>query len=42
LQLIKQFLTEFPLHRAGLTRNTWWWKDLKDDPEFKALVGTNR
>jgi hypothetical protein len=41
LNLIKQYLTEFPLHRAGLTRNTWWWKDLKDDPQFKALIGTN-
>jgi serine/threonine-protein kinase len=35
------YLTEFPLHRAGLTRNTWWWKDLRNEPDFKALVGTN-
>jgi TolB-like protein len=42
LKLVKQYLAEFPLHRAGMTRNTWWWKGLQDNPEFKALVGTNR
>ncbi len=42
LQGLKLYLTEFPLHRAGLTLNTWWWKDLQAEPEFRALVGTNR
>jgi tetratricopeptide (TPR) repeat protein len=42
LRLLRSFLAEHPQHRAGLTRNTWWWKDLENDPEFKAMVGTNR
>jgi TolB-like protein/tRNA A-37 threonylcarbamoyl transferase component Bud32 len=42
VRLLKGYLTEHPQHRAGLTRNTWWWKDLENDPEFKAMVGTNR
>ena len=40
LQLLKLFLTEFPQHRAGLARNTWWWQELQQDPTYRALVGT--
>jgi len=39
VRLLKLYLTEFPQHRAGMNRNTWWWKDLKTDPEYKALIG---
>jgi serine/threonine-protein kinase len=42
MRLIKGWLAEHPQHRVGMTRNTWWWKDLENDPEFKAAVGTNR
>lgn len=41
LQLLKRFLTEFPQHRAGLSRNTWWWRDLKSNPEYQALVSVS-
>ena len=40
VRLLKLFLVEHPQHRMGVTRNTWWWKDLQGDPEFKALIGT--
>ncbi|MDQ6633785.1 MAG: serine/threonine-protein kinase, partial [Gemmatimonadota bacterium] len=42
VRLIKAFLSEHPQHRAGYSRNTWWYKDLENDPEYKALIGTNR
>jgi TolB-like protein/tRNA A-37 threonylcarbamoyl transferase component Bud32 len=42
MRLLKTLLAEHPQHRKGMTRNTWWWKDLENDPEFKAMVGTNR
>jgi TolB-like protein/tRNA A-37 threonylcarbamoyl transferase component Bud32 len=42
VRLLKGWIAEHPQHRMGLTRNTWWWKDLENDPEFKAMVGTNR
>jgi hypothetical protein len=40
VQLLKDYVTEFPQHRRGLSRNTWWWRDLQADPAFRALVGT--
>ena len=42
VRLLKGYWAEHPQHRAGNLRNTWWWKDLENDPEFKAAVGTNR
>ncbi len=43
IQLITQYLTAHPEHRAGFTKaNTWWWRPLQDDPRFKQLVGTAR
>jgi tetratricopeptide (TPR) repeat protein len=41
IRLLTRFLAQHPQHRAGVTRNTWWWKDLQDEPEFKALIGTS-
>ena len=38
MELLTRYLSEFPQHRAGMTRNTWWWKDLQNDPKFRALV----
>jgi TolB-like protein/tetratricopeptide (TPR) repeat protein len=42
LRVIKSFMAAHPQHLRGMTRNTWWWKDLENDPEFKALVGGHR
>jgi tetratricopeptide (TPR) repeat protein len=42
IRLLKLYLTEFPQHRAGHHRNTWWWKDLDTIPEYKALIGSTR
>ncbi|MDB4898304.1 MAG: protein kinase [Gemmatimonadetes bacterium] len=39
MRLLKLYLSEHPQHIAGMTRNTWWWKDYENDPEFKAIVG---
>jgi tetratricopeptide (TPR) repeat protein len=39
IQLLKLFLSAHPQHRGGVLRNTWWWSDLKHDPEFKAITG---
>jgi hypothetical protein len=42
IRLMKLFVSDHPQHRSGLMRNTWWWKDLENDPEWKAVVGTSR
>ena len=41
VRLIKIVMSAHPQHIAGLTRNTWWWTDLENDPDFKALVGAH-
>ena len=38
IRLLTEYLSSFPQHRAGMTRNTWWWKDLDQDKRFRALV----
>ncbi len=41
LRLLKQQIAANPAHRVGLARSThWWWRDIKDDPRFKELIGT--
>jgi hypothetical protein len=43
ITLLEQYLTSNPEHRAGFAKlNTWWWRDLQNDPRFKALVATGR
>jgi tetratricopeptide (TPR) repeat protein len=43
LRLLKEQVAANPAHRAGLARSVhWWWRDLRDDPRFKELVGTSR
>jgi tetratricopeptide (TPR) repeat protein len=42
LKLLKMAITENPEHRAGLRRNTWWFKDLENEPSFNALVEVGR
>jgi serine/threonine-protein kinase len=40
IRLLKHYLTGHPDHREGFAKdNSWWWRDLRDDPRFKALVG---
>jgi TolB-like protein len=39
LRLMKTYLTIHPEHRALLAQSqSWWYRDLKTDPRFKALV----
>jgi len=41
LRLLKEQVAANPAHRAGFARSThWWWRDIKDDPRFKQLIGT--
>jgi serine/threonine-protein kinase len=40
---LEQFLTNHPDHRKGFGKvNAWWWRDLQNDPRFKALAATGR
>jgi TolB-like protein len=39
LDLLKTYLTLNPQHREGWQWTAhWWWRPLKDNPEFRALV----
>jgi eukaryotic-like serine/threonine-protein kinase len=41
LELLKVYLTRNPEHREGWGKDSaWWWRDLKDDPEFQRLIAT--
>jgi len=41
LHLLKEQIAANPAHRVGYARSThWWWRDIKDDPRFKQLIGT--
>jgi eukaryotic-like serine/threonine-protein kinase len=40
LALLKEYLAANPEHRVGYaTSYHWWWRDLRDDPRFRELVG---
>jgi TolB-like protein/tetratricopeptide (TPR) repeat protein len=39
VRLLKIWLSDHPQHIPGMSRNTWWWKDLENDSEYKALIG---
>jgi hypothetical protein len=40
LDLLKQYLVARPEHRKGLAvSQSWWWRGLRADPRFQALVG---
>ena len=42
VRLLKLYLTKNPGHREGFGKsNAWMWRELRDDPRFKELVGTN-
>jgi serine/threonine-protein kinase len=39
VSLLQRYLTANPEHRAGFAKaNAWWWRDLQNDPRFKALI----
>jgi hypothetical protein len=41
LRLLKTYLAANPEHRKGMAETqSWWWRDLKDDPRFREMVGT--
>ena len=40
LELLKQYVAANPEHRVGFaTSYHWWWRELRDDPRFRELVG---
>jgi len=44
LRLLGQYFEANPTHRLafGQSQNLhWWWRGLKDDPRFKALVSAD-
>jgi eukaryotic-like serine/threonine-protein kinase len=41
LRLLSTYIATNPQFRASLARDqTWWFQSIRDDPRFKALVGT--
>ncbi len=41
LRLLSTYIATNPQFRASLARDqSWWFQDLREDPRFKALVGT--
>ena len=43
LRLLKTYVATNPQERESLARDeTWFFRGLRDDPQFKALVGTGR
>jgi serine/threonine-protein kinase len=41
IRLLQVYLTSNPAHREGFVKNSaWWWKPLRDDPRFQALIGS--
>jgi serine/threonine-protein kinase len=40
LDLLKQYLVANPDHRVGMANTqSWWWRDIKNDPRYKQMVG---
>jgi hypothetical protein len=40
IALLKRYSAANPGHFERGKDISWWWRDLKDDPRFKTLVGT--
>jgi eukaryotic-like serine/threonine-protein kinase len=41
LRQLDIYLTANPQLREGMARDeTWWWKDLRDDPRYRDIVGS--
>ncbi len=39
LDLLQEFLVEFPQRKAYIARD-WWWESLRERPRFRDMVGT--
>jgi hypothetical protein len=40
LNLLKQYLAANPDHRVGMANTqAWWWRDLKNTPRYRQMVG---
>jgi serine/threonine-protein kinase len=40
LRLLKVYLVANPDHRKGMAETqSWWWRDLQDDPRYREMVG---
>jgi tetratricopeptide (TPR) repeat protein len=43
IRLLQEQIAANPQHRVGLMKMShWWWRKLRDDPRFKALVAAPR
>jgi hypothetical protein len=43
IDLLKQYLSANPDHREGMAETkSWWWRDLKNDPRYRAMVGSTK
>jgi len=43
LRLLKEQVAANPAHRVGLARSShWWWRDIRNDPRFRDIVGASR
>jgi len=43
ISLLGRYMSKHPEHREGFaTLNTWWWRDLQQDPRFKTLTAAAR
>jgi TolB-like protein/tRNA A-37 threonylcarbamoyl transferase component Bud32 len=43
IDLLEQYLSTHPEHRAGFARaNNWWWRDLQSNSRFKTLIASGR
>ncbi len=41
IRLVSVYLATNPQDRASMAKDqTWWWEGIREDPRFKALVGT--
>ena len=41
LKLLKLYLVANPGHRKGMANTqSWWWRDLKNDPRYREMVGS--
>jgi hypothetical protein len=41
IALLKRYAAANPGHFEPGKDISWWWRDLKDDPRFKALIGAH-
>ena len=40
INLLRQYLVANPDHRVGMANTqSWWWRDIKDDPRYRQMVG---